>query len=502
MATTETIERTPAAPAPDPRRVSADRYELAVVAIAVLAQWIRPLGSSLWLDETGTFFVLQAGSFRGVVDRALGFQGQFPLYHVLLWGWTRVAGTSEVALRLPSVAAGLAAAWLAYRCALRLFDDVVVARLTAYVVVMLGPVAFAAADARPYALTLMVLVGATLALLRWLDTERALDGLAYVVLVAVTLYLHYLFGLALIGHACWILPKLRRMGRRGVIAGIGAAVLLAVLLAPAIPHLVDVYGRREAMSLFTYGSPFELLTYLVPPTISVAFLVARFAGSGPALSASPPALRRDVAIPLVVWLVVPPTTLFLVGRITGVGLWAERHFLSYSPALAMLAACAFGLLAPARRRVGVAVLATLFVLTVARPTHGPGDWREAAAAANSVSLGPDTPVFVYTGFSESRRLDWVRDPGRSRLFVAPFVAYPVEGHIYALPLKLNAQSEAYVSRILSTELTHTDRFVLITDEILESFDVWLADATKAAGFSPHRIGEFDGIRVIAFERAS
>lgn len=502
MATTESIERAPAAPAAASPRVPLDRYELAVVAIAVLAQWIRPLGSSLWLDETGTFFVLQAGSFRGVAHRALEFQGQFPLYHVLLWAWTRVAGTGEIALRLPSVVAGLVAGWLAYRCALRLFGDVVIARLTAYILVMLGPVAFAAADARPYAITLAVFVGATLALFRWLDTDRTIDAVVYLVLVAVTLYLHYLFALAFVGHACWILPRLRRMGRRAIFVAAGGAIVLAILLAPAVPHFVDVYGRREAMSLFTYGSPFELLTYLVPPTIAAAFLVARFAGSGPPLSSTPPVLRRRDAIALVVWLVVPPTTLFLVGRVTGVGLWAERHFLSYSPALAMLAACAFALLSPARRRIAVVVLATLFVLTVARPTHGPGDWRGAAAAANAVSLGPNTTVLVYTGFSESRRFDWVADPERSQLFLAPFLAYPVEGRMYALPLKLNAQSEAYVSRILSTDALHTDRFLLITDEILESFDVWIADQTRADGFSAHMIGQFDGIRVIAFERTT
>jgi hypothetical protein len=500
MATIDAVGRAPVVERPDVQAAPFDRYLLLVVTVVVLAEWVRPLGSSLWLDETGTYFVLHAGGLHDVVHRALDFQGQFPLYCTLLWVWTRVFGMSEVALRLPSLVAGIAAVWLAYRVALRLFDDVVVARLTACILVMLGPVAFAAADARPYAITLAVFLAATLLLLRWIDGGRIVDGLGYLLLAAVTLYLHYLFGLAYVAHLLLIAPSLRRMGRRGLAVAVSGAAIFAALLAPAVPHFVDVYGRRDAMSLFTYGSMIDLLTVLVPPTLVVAFLVARFSGAdAPWASPSPPTVRREVVVPLVVWAVLPPATLFLIGRVTGVGLWAERHFLSYAPALAMLAACAFALLSRARQRVAVAVLATAFVLTFSQPGHARGDFRSAADAANALSVGSQTPVFVYTGFSESRRLDWVRDPEHSQLFLAPFSAYPIDGHMFALPLRLTVRSEEYVSGLL-TDAMHSDRILLVTDEGSESFDVWLGDQTRPDGYIRTTVGDYDGVRVVSFDR--
>jgi hypothetical protein len=65
-----------------------DAYLISVGLIGVLAVWVRPLGSSLGLDETGTFWVIQ-GDLGQVVDRALDFQGQFPLYHTSCCGGGR-----------------------------------------------------------------------------------------------------------------------------------------------------------------------------------------------------------------------------------------------------------------------------------------------------------------------------------------------------------------------------------------------------------------------------
>ena len=223
-----------------------DYYLLAVCLIGILAVWIRPLfASSLWLDETGTFMVIR-GSLNDVIHQGLEFQGQFPLYHVFLWSWSKLAGTSEIALRLPSLFGALLAAWLCYRLALGLFADVNIARLAGYIFVLLPPVAFAAADARPYALALAALLGATLVLFRWMESERLRDGILYVGLVALTLYLDYMFALALIPHALIAYRHVRQKGRRGAVAVAAATGAIVLLMLPTVPHFIDVIGRRDA----------------------------------------------------------------------------------------------------------------------------------------------------------------------------------------------------------------------------------------------------------------
>ena len=475
-----------------------DGFILLVGLIGILFVWLRPLGSSLWLDETGTFWVLQ-GSLGDVVHRALDFQGQFPLYHVALWGWSRIAGTSEIALRLPSLAGALLAAWLCGRLALRLFGDAALAAVAACVFVLLPPVAFAAADARPYALALAALLGATLTLLRWLRSERPRDGLLYVGLTALTLSLHYLFVLALVSHVVLSLGTIRRLGRRGVLAALAAVVGVVLLLAPTIPHFVEVLGRRDAMSLFTYGSVRELLAWLAPPAVVLAFLAGRFA------TVPDEPLPPGVDLPperrwfLLAWLVVPPLALYLFGLVSGVGLFAERHFLSSVPALALLGAAAFAILGPRRRRIAVLVLAILFVLGTSSPFHARSDWRGAARAADAVSSGPGTPILVYTGFSESRQMAWILDPERSQLFLAPLAAYPVTGRTSPLPFSLTDRARDYVEGILAAS-AGADRIVLITSESTRTYDTWLAERAGALGFTGREIGEYGDVRVVLFER--
>src|SRR5437868_9851081 len=55
-----------------------------VASLAALVLWIRPMFTSLWVDEFGTWWVI-SGTLRDVVARADAVQGQSPVYYVALW---------------------------------------------------------------------------------------------------------------------------------------------------------------------------------------------------------------------------------------------------------------------------------------------------------------------------------------------------------------------------------------------------------------------------------
>ena len=63
------------------------------------------------------------------------------------------------------------------------------------------------------------------------------------------------------------------------------------------------------------------------------------------------------------------------------------------------------------------------------------DWQGAAQAANALSDGPQTLVFVYSGFSESGQMDWILDPEKSQFLMAPLAAYPVTGRTIHFPAR-------------------------------------------------------------------
>lgn len=107
----------------------------AVVVVGLLAIALRlpALGESLWVDELHTAWVV-AGSWEQVPPRA-AIGNQTPWYFYGLWFWAQCFGSSEWALRFPSVLctaalAGLAVPWVA-RCSGRVSVGVVVGLLLA-----------------------------------------------------------------------------------------------------------------------------------------------------------------------------------------------------------------------------------------------------------------------------------------------------------------------------------------------------------------------------------
>ena len=86
------------------------RVPRALIALTALAAALRlpTLGSqSLWLDEvlTGNLARGNLGDLFHVVAQQ---EANPPLFYLVEWVWTRVAGTSEFALRLPSALCGIA----------------------------------------------------------------------------------------------------------------------------------------------------------------------------------------------------------------------------------------------------------------------------------------------------------------------------------------------------------------------------------------------------------
>src|ERR1035441_4046723 len=126
-----------------------------------------PIGSSLWLDKLVTFW----SAYKGIVPaigRAQFWPGQNTAYTVLIAAIIRVAGTSEIALRLPSLFALVLTAWLLFRLG-EYFIDKEAGILVVVVFTSLHEVAKeGATNARPYGIALLLVVASMLQLVRWL----------------------------------------------------------------------------------------------------------------------------------------------------------------------------------------------------------------------------------------------------------------------------------------------------------------------------------------------
>ena len=91
-----------------------------MLALACL-YWLSKCGSSLSLDETMTYWVVQDG-FKNAIYRSVHYQGPGPLHYMIVWLFVQFSGNSEIVLRLTSILASILLCIVLYRFSCKIFD--------------------------------------------------------------------------------------------------------------------------------------------------------------------------------------------------------------------------------------------------------------------------------------------------------------------------------------------------------------------------------------------
>lgn len=472
---------------------------LTLITLAIAALWLRPIGSSLWLDETGTYWIVK-DSLSEAIGRAARF-GLVPTYYVIAWVARVLGGGNEVVLRLPSVLAMLATTWLVFRLGQRLFDREA-GRLAAIVFASMGWVAFTAVDARPYAFAFLTLTASTLALVRWLDEGNLRMGLAYAILVAATISFHYLFACAFVAHGVYVAYRLYRGLTRIRLRHAGAVLGTAVAcLAPMAPLFSTLLSRREIMSDPLKAATFDVLLSILLPDFLVKGLVL---GLGLAVSRNGITLhsdttKRESLLLAVSWTLLPPVLLFLVATGTSSNVLFWGYARSAAAGAALLLGWGLRHLSPAAtKRIVVSAVVLVSVILWGGQRHGGDDWRGAARSVNSVSDW-QTPVLAHVGFAETGRLGQDQDSLTRDALLAPFSRYPVRGSLVLMPRFPDTNAEPYLEGLITSTLARSERFVFVAWRG-SALEIWLKGRMAGEGFGWRLIAEHGEIDVLLFER--
>jgi hypothetical protein len=473
---------------------------LIVFGIAAVA-WIPHLPDSLWLDETLTYWVVKDG-LVATLDRAVHYQSQ-AAYYALMWFWTRIAGTSEIALRLPSLLAAFGVCVALARLGRRLTRDRETGWL-AVVVFVSGWNAFReSVDARSYMPGLFVLLIVTLGLVRWIDEGRWREVWICGVLGALLPHLHVFYALVypafgLYAVLRWPGPRKDLLPQLGVFFGL--LVLGALLFLPA------------ALTLTSHGASYS---FAPPPNVRVFIgmfvWTAPIAGlltglclagglGGRAIAGAPegeqrPQLSSAVAWLLTAWIFVPMVTLYAVSTWTDISVFISRYLIEAAPAVSLVYAVALRGIDSGRARVlaAIVIAGTSLVLNE-RP---PDDFRGAVAAVNEFVAGdPSVPVLFASGLIEGEDEGRVRDPDYQAYLIAPASYYPIEGRTLAVPRRMYGQPLAL--QIVEPLLEARRPFAAIEwfgngARILP----WLIQQAEAVGYRVERRG-FGAVRVVLF----
>jgi mannosyltransferase len=326
--------------------------------------WVLPLlaGASMgfirptWANLSGSELGMWAAAQVGWADLK-GFLHELDSpYVVPLWAWAKIAGNSDVALRLPSIVFIAAAAAMIGLIGVRLTTPKV-GFIAGLLFAALPATTRFAQDAGPLAAAVFAATLATLCLVRLLDSPRVVTALAYA--AACTLLLAFGLGAApvLLSHLVAVVAMRRRALAYWLVAACVAAL-------PAIVLYARVFHGPPRSTAVTP----DLLALAMGGTIIVGGVLMGLASVS--FSTQKPALLFSS------WALVPPLAAIAISSATG------RSVLPYAmlamPAWALLAAMSLRSV-PMVRSVVVLVLLVALGSSAHRTFRSPAGHGLAAA---------------------------------------------------------------------------------------------------------------------------
>ncbi len=478
-----------------------DRSLFAIYGLALavsISLWFIAIRAPLWLDETHSYFVIKEGCSH--IMTRMGWP-IVPVYPYILWLSAKVIGTSEIALRVPSILAMLAAAYLLYLAALELFGRDMA--IIAAVVFCLHPIViFAAIDVRPYAFAALIINASILALVRLRHSDSNWLAALFGVLAASIGHFQFIFTIILpvlaICFAAFKITDRKALVRQGGIAF--AAFTLAFL--PVVPVLQVMFHTRGT-HVFEAAPTLTDLAWTLAPV----WLACTFAGA--VLVAA--AIRRlDLQSRWGGWRIVLCTSLALTPILIlyGVSVETPIHVFAYRYRLVAIPGIALSW-AWLVSRIDSRILRLLFCLAVVvaatyssftspfSKRHG-YTWKYALEFVEKNASADGAPVLICSDFPESDVVSMpvgaaVKDSG---LF-APLSYYQLSMPVVGLPRALNDEAIRVASRFLLQAGLRHERFLAVAAGASSKTLDWLADNASGTYYI-RELGVFDEVVVVEF----
>ena len=470
---------------------------------ASIALWFLPIRAALDTDETGSYWQIAAG-FSRIWPRQL-VSLEFPAYYYVLWLWTRLIGTSEMALRTLSVLAMLGSVYLLFRTARELFGRES-AFLAAIIFCLEPAVFFASIDVRPYAFGVLAINSALFILLRLRQNDSnwlaALLGLS----AACIVWFHFLLGAVVPALAAGLFV-VKAGGRRTAWRQFAVATAVFTLaLLPTVPALLYLFRTRA--SHVCEGAPnlARLVSALAPGWLLPIFLCVALAAllvstfsarqHGPERSVDRWKILLCASLAL-----IPALILYSVSVTTAMHVFTLRYRLAWAPGIALC----WGLIFSRFRRQAVRMLGCISLLAVfglvcvssSDSWQHQVSWKNVLEAAEKNAATGNAPVLICSAFVES---DFeampLESPKTSRLF-APLAYYPVSVPVVPVPRDFNAQTVKVASLFLERVTPKHERFLALEPFGSHRTLEWIEQTTSQT-YTFRKLWDRDGFVLMEF----
>lgn len=204
---------------------------IVLIGIVALALRFISLNQSLWLDEGINVNVARGLSFKDLVANYSLSDFHPPLYHVILKAWITFFGSSEIAVRIPSVIFGVGTVFVVYLIAKKLFEKKTA--LIAATLIATAPLhIYYSQEARMYMLAAFLATLSVYFFVSVIERDRLLNWLGFIVSTALMLYSDYFPYLLIPAFFIYIVLNRKRIPSATIRTFIPSAVLIFALLSP------------------------------------------------------------------------------------------------------------------------------------------------------------------------------------------------------------------------------------------------------------------------------
>ena len=483
-------------------RLASRPWILLPVGVAATAlSFARSWHVSLWTDEAVTVSIATRtpGQIWDVLGRVDAVHG---VYYFFMAAWTRIFGTSEFWLRLPSaIFIGLAVVGLFLL--VRRIANPTLALTSALVAMILPRLTWAGIEARPFALSAAAAVWLTYLFVRTLDHPRPSRWAMYAVAaglgVCTNIYLVLLALAHLVSAALLARVRSREFLGAATAAAAGLALSLPlILLVRSQQGQLGGSGERDPVVLLGKAIVSQVFLGETPspesaaPWFDAAWRVAAVAAAAIGCTLMLLAMtrrtwagtaeRRKVLIVAIPWLVLP-TVLVIAYAVLVAPLYQPRYMTFTAPAAAVLIGAGIHSLKRAwLRSAVVSALAICIVIVFSSQridyAKDGSDWDAVARRVASLSQ-PGDSVYFTPRYEEEGLFSHVTARRVEVAYPAAFVG------LNDLTLSATAQETGTLDgrsvKLEDVDLSETSRLWVIygrhyPDAIIESDQRLLADS--------------------------
>jgi uncharacterized membrane protein len=417
-----------------------------------------PLVSGFMLDETITYWVT-GGTIQDTIERAWAYQGQSPLYFIIVWLERSIGFDSESKLRATSlIVMGLSIIPLWY-CAKALEINYPLAVLPLAVFCDDIIIRYAMM-ARPYAWGIFCLITSTALLLHWMSTGKRISFICYPLFLALTLYFQYLFLPVIIIHLLAYFT-LRNLHTKGNFSSLVWAWFVTVLLMiPGILHLASWSNRTSLLSQVPLPTAYQAFARLFPlGSLGLPILGCMVGFLNVPFKFKPGRMR--ILLLLLCWAFGPTLLHYAISIFGNTNTFIDRYYIWRAPGVALLVAYLLNRIDSEKFvKVAIAVWAMFMVPVELFRRYQMDDWQQVAQFINENTAGEI--LLLNTGLLELDNLPYPDDSTSIAYLSSPFTVYPVENPTILIPLSFEGDNqEYYLKQSIIPKIKNLKSFVLV-----------------------------------------